>query len=93
VACFNVFTNLKHTEAYLYLEDRRRCVKPGGIITASFLEFAEPAHWQVFQNNLDAERGGKAPHLDTFIERIALSTWALRLALEALAFVGGQEAP
>ena len=43
VCAFSVFTHLLHTETYLYLEDIRRVLRPGGRLVFSFLEFANPA--------------------------------------------------
>ena len=36
---FSVFTHLLHAETYLYLEEMFRCLKLGGAVVCSFLEF------------------------------------------------------
>jgi hypothetical protein len=45
------------------------------------LEFAEPAHWQVFEGT------PKAPHLNAFIERPVIRLWAEKLGFEVQEFI------
>ncbi|SEI42831.1 class I SAM-dependent methyltransferase [Paraburkholderia diazotrophica] len=90
IACaFSVFTHLLHYETYLYLEDMRRALKPGGLIVFSFLEFAEKGHWHVFESTVDAQRVKQVGHLNTFIERNAIQAWAEHLKLEVVQFIDG----
>lgn len=93
VVAFSLFTHLLHAESYIYLEEMRRVLKPGGKAVFSFLEFATPGHWQVFADTVNAQRADSAPHLNMFIERGAISVWAERLGFEAQQFVGATEAP
>lgn len=81
VCFFSVFTHLLHEQSYVYLEEARRVLKPGGKIVFSFLEFAEAGHWPEFVNTLaDARNGGEHP-LNVFIERPAIQAWARHLGL------------
>jgi SAM-dependent methyltransferase len=81
VSAFSLFTHLLHAETYIYLEECKRVLKPGGRIVFSFLEFAEPAHWDVFVHTRNATRTNTADHLNTFIERGAIATWAAHAGL------------
>lgn len=93
VAAFSVFTHLLHAETYLYMEDIRRVLRPGGRLVLSFLEFADPEHWLVFEGTVDAQRHSTLPHLNQFIERNAIDLWCRRLGYEREAFIDGADAP
>ncbi|MBX6374924.1 MAG: class I SAM-dependent methyltransferase [Acetobacteraceae bacterium] len=93
VCAFSVFTHLLHEETYLYLEDIRRVLKPGGRCVFSFLEFAEPNHWRIFEATVEGRRVGAVPHLNTFIERSTIEAWARQLGFRETIFIGGCEAP
>ncbi len=85
VCFFSVLTHLLHEQSYWYLEEARRVVRPGGTILASFLEFADPAHWHAFAKQVEnAKRPDHADPLSVFIERDVLRTWAGRLDLEVV---------
>jgi len=88
---FSVFTHLLHTETYLYLEDAFRVLRPGGQVIMSFLEFAGPPHWTVFEQTLEAQRNSEAPHLNTFIERNAIGTWCDHIGFKVVEFANGWE--
>ena len=88
VCFFSVFTHLLHEHSYLYLEEARRVLKPGGRIVFSFLEFEVPEHWTVFENNV--RRSGDRP-LDMFVGRDAIRAWAAHLQLAVLAIHPGNE--
>jgi ubiquinone/menaquinone biosynthesis C-methylase UbiE len=49
VCFFSVFTHLLEEESFLYLEEARRVLKPGGRIVASYLDIADPHHWEIFE--------------------------------------------
>lgn len=93
VSAFSVFTHLLHAETFLYMEDIRRVLRPGGKLVFSFLEFADPAHWVVFSGTVDAQRHNTLPHLNQFIERSAIALWGERLGYELEGFVSGSDAP
>jgi ubiquinone/menaquinone biosynthesis C-methylase UbiE len=92
IACaFSVFTHLLHHESYIYLEDIKRVLKPGGKIVFSFLEFASTSHWNVFEITVNAARTATMPPLNQFIERNAIDVWAKRLGLFIERYVEGGE--
>ena len=88
VCFFSVFTHLLHEQSYVYLRDAKRVLKSGGRIVFSFLEFAIPSHWNVFEGTL-ANRG--AEHLNVFIGRDAVQAWAEHLELEVVAICDGDK--
>ena len=81
ICAFSVFTHLYHHESYIYFADAMRSLRNGGRFVFSFLEFAEPAHWQVFKDT------PKAPHLNAFIERPVIRLWAEKLGFEVQEFI------
>ena len=87
VCFFSVFTHLLHEHSYTYLREARRVLKPGGRIVFSFLEFAMPNHWPVFESMIADVRGDKP--LNMFISRDAIHTWASHLNLEVVAIHDG----
>lgn len=89
VCFFSVFTHLLHEESYTYLEEAKRVIKPRGIIIFSFLEFAIPSHWDVFQRVLDDNRPDKV--LNQFISRDAIMAWAEHLNLQILEITDGDK--
>jgi SAM-dependent methyltransferase len=88
VCFFSVFTHLLHEQSYAYLRDAKRVLKRGGRIVFSFLEFAIPSHWNVFEGTL-ANLG--AEHLNVFIGRDAVHAWARHLELELVAICDGDK--
>ena len=93
VCAFSLFTHLHQAETFLYLEDARRVLHPGGKVVFSFLEFAEPSHWPVFVGTLGAYRTNSVPHLNQFIERSQIDIWCTHLTFEREVFIGASEAP
>jgi ubiquinone/menaquinone biosynthesis C-methylase UbiE len=87
VCAFSLFTHLLHAESYIYLEECVRILKPGGKIVFSFLEFAEPSHWNVFTHTKNTVQARTAEHLNMFIERNAIETWAKHLGLAVDRFI------
>jgi SAM-dependent methyltransferase len=79
VCFFSVFTHLMHEHSYLYLQEARRVLKPGGVIVFSFLDFTVNAHWPIFENTVN-NKDGDAP-LNVFIGRDAITAWAEHLDL------------
>jgi ubiquinone/menaquinone biosynthesis C-methylase UbiE len=89
VCFFSVFTHLLHDESYKYLAEAKRVLKPGGKIVFSFLEFAIPSHWSIFQGVLDDNRPDKV--LNQFISRDAIKAWTEHLNLQILEINDGDK--
>ena len=89
ICFFSVFTHLLHEESYRYLAEAARVVKPKGRIILSFLEFAIPSHWTVFEQDLADRRPDKV--LNQFLSRDALEAWAAHLGLEIVDFHDGDK--
>lgn len=92
-AAFSIFTHLLHTETYIYLEEMLRCLKPGGMVVCSFLEFAIGPHWEVFSQTVEQQRISMVPHLNQFTERNQIALWAERLGYASVDFIDGTSAP
>jgi ubiquinone/menaquinone biosynthesis C-methylase UbiE len=90
VCFFSVLTHLLHEQSYLYLEEAKRVLKPGGRIVFSFLEFRMPFHWSVFASTVDDARRNEHP-LNVFIERNAIEAWAAHLGLTVVDMRDGDE--
>jgi SAM-dependent methyltransferase len=84
VTMFSVITHLHAFEAYLYLEDARRVLKPGGQIVVSFLEILNPHHWDMFVESSKAARAGKLQPLNAFVEVAVIEQWASHLGLSVV---------
>jgi ubiquinone/menaquinone biosynthesis C-methylase UbiE len=93
VCAFSVFTHLTHAESFIYLRDIARVLRPGGKLVFSFLEFADPNLWFVFEQTVAGESAGTAPHLNQFIERNAIDLWAEKLGYVREAFIDGTLPP
>jgi len=92
LAAFSVFTHLLPAETYLYLKDAARVLRPGGRLVFSFLEFAEPAHWAVFESTIDGQRRSASPHLNQFVERGTIALWAEKLGYAVEGFIDAHAA-
>jgi ubiquinone/menaquinone biosynthesis C-methylase UbiE len=90
---FSVFTHLLHHESYIYLEDLRRVVRPGGIVIFSFLEFAEASHWSQFEATVNVQRSATLPHLNQFTERSQIELWAEKIGYDSVRFVDSTDSP
>jgi SAM-dependent methyltransferase len=90
VCFFSVFTHLPHEATYAYLLDCWRALRPGGAVVASFLEFADPALWPVFEAMVGSI--SSATHLNQFIHRDDLRTWCTSIGLVPERFIGATEA-
>jgi ubiquinone/menaquinone biosynthesis C-methylase UbiE len=93
VCAFSVFTHLRHSETYLYLEDIRGVLRTEGKLIFSFLEFAEPSHWGIFEQTVIQEHHRSLTHLNEFIERDAIQLWCEKLGYQVEAFIDGDAAP
>ena len=91
VCAFSLFTHLLHEETYLYLEQIHRCLKQGGKLIFSFLEFSQSSHWTIFNETVKARRNGTSCHLNMFIERNVIDKWAQILGFSQPRYVDGSE--
>jgi ubiquinone/menaquinone biosynthesis C-methylase UbiE len=91
ICAFSVFTHLLHAESYIYLEHMQRCLKAGGCIIFSFLEFASSEHWEIFEATVAGHRASAVPHLNMFIERNAIDVWCAHLGLRREGFIGATD--
>lgn len=91
ICAFSLFTHLLHAESYIYLEECKRVLKPGGSVIFSFLEFAESGHWDVFLETKVATKTKNLSHLNMFIERSTISVWASKLGFEVSGFISPSE--
>lgn len=89
VCFFSVFTHILHEQCYVYLQEARRVLRPGGRVVFSFLEFTNPNHWWCFEAAV-REIGLGLP-LYVFIDRDAIRTWAAHLDFRVDALYGGDE--
>lgn len=90
VCFFSVFTHLLHEQTYVYLEEARRALKPGGRIVFSFLDFTVPSHWRIFEANIADLRINAHP-LNMFMSCDAIAVWAERLGMRIVALQPGEQ--
>jgi len=93
VASFSVFTHLLQAETYIYLQDIKRTLKPGGKLVLSFLEFQCDSHWAAFESTVAAQREQRRVVLNMFHERSVIETWSNRLGYVMEAYIPGTGAP
>ncbi|MFO1323155.1 MAG: class I SAM-dependent methyltransferase [Burkholderiales bacterium] len=79
VSFFSVFTHLLHEQSYVYLQEARRVLKPGGRVVFSFIEFASAHQWKIFEENV-RDLGRPVP-LNMFVGRDAIGAWAAHLPM------------
>jgi ubiquinone/menaquinone biosynthesis C-methylase UbiE len=91
VCAFSLFTHLLHEESYIYLQESHRVLKPGGKFVMSFLEFASPSHWAIFQPTMEARRHNARQPLNMFIERNVIDVWCGHLGFVRESFVDGTD--
>jgi SAM-dependent methyltransferase len=87
VCFFSVLTHLLHEDAYRYLAEAHRVLKPGGKVVLSFLEFKIYCHWDVFQEMVNHREPGR-PH-NQFMSRDAIASWAAHLGFSVEATYDG----
>ncbi len=76
VCFFSVFTHLLHEDSYRYLLEAHRVLRPGGRVVFSFLEFAVPSTWTVFENTVRARQAHVPHHHNQFLSRDAIQAWS-----------------
>ncbi|QGZ37003.1 class I SAM-dependent methyltransferase [Stappia indica] len=89
VTSFSLFTHLLHEETYLYMEEVRRVLRPGGTFLFSFLEFGSRDHFSVFAGSVEQQRNGTKPVLNMFIERNVIELWAKKLGFAVETYIDG----
>lgn len=90
VTFFSVFTHLRHEESFIYLQEAKRVLKPGGVAVFSFLDFTEPAHWEIFA--VDVRHARQERPVMQFMDRNSLPIWAGHLDLDVVDIRGASEA-
>lgn len=89
-ACFfSVFTHLHDEDIFRYLDEAKRILRPGGYMVFSFLDFAVPSHWTVFELSLNDTNPDAV--LNKFISRDAIAAWAQHLQLNIARIYDGSE--
>lgn len=89
-ACFfSVFTHVAHEHTYLYLEEARRLLRPGGLVVFTFLEFGIPSHWAQFESAVRGFGLNREPIV--FLDRHAIGRFAEQLGYDVLALVDGDK--
>jgi SAM-dependent methyltransferase len=91
VCFFSVFTHLSHEQSYLYLQEAKRVLKPGGRILFSFLDFSVPGHWPVFEAAMGDASTSSQP-LIVFLSKEAIPVWASHLGLTVQSIQDGDNA-
>ena len=89
VCFFSVFTHLLHEQTFIYLEEAKRVLKPGGTIVFSFLEFRMESHWAVFDATVRESRAASGHPLNVFFDRDAIAAWARMLGMKIVQFRDG----
>jgi len=87
VTAFSVLTHLLPHESYIYLEDMRRALSPGGKIVFSFLECA--LHWPIFERRVAEHRANIRSVMVTFLEQPMIDAWAAHLGLKIECYLRG----
>jgi SAM-dependent methyltransferase len=92
ITFFSVFTHLLHEEAFVYLEEAKRVLKPGGTVVFSFLDYGVSHNWGVFQSNIEWVRSRSyMGHINIFMHPADLNLWADKLGFTVAATIRGDE--
>lgn len=91
ICAFSLFTHLLHEETYIYLREAHQCLKEGGKLVFSFLEFRERAHWKIFDETVKSRHLGKRLHLNMFIERNVIEKWSQALGFSQPSYTDGTD--
>jgi SAM-dependent methyltransferase len=90
MACFfSVFTHITPEHTYLYLQEMKRLLKPGGTVVFSFLEFGVPSHWTMFEGAVRNFVAEAEPIV--FLDRQGIASFATALGLEIVSFQDGDK--
>lgn len=92
VASFSVFTHILPEESFVYLEEARRVLKPGGRVVFSFLEQRVGMAWAIFEQNVAwVRQRTMTGHLNVFLHPDDLALWADKLGFTVTALIRGDE--
>lgn len=90
VAFFSVGTHMMNEEFFLYLREARRVLKPGGRIVFSFLDLLTPHGRSILGQTSDVVGAGhRLEHLNVFMGRGDIPTWADLVDMELVDVVAG----
>lgn len=89
ICFFSVFTHLLDEDIYRFLIEAKRVARPRAKIVFSYLDFAVPAHWAVFESTLANRDPNRA--LNKFISKPAIAKWAEKLGLTLEKLYDGPE--
>ncbi len=84
VCFFSVVTHLLHEQSYVYLQEAKRVLKPGGKIVFSFLDFTVEGHWPVFETTIKSI-DTRDRSLNVFMSKDATEVWAKHLEMDIVA--------
>jgi SAM-dependent methyltransferase len=87
VCFFSVFTHLLHEDIYRYLAEAKRVLRPGGKVVFSYLDFAVPSHWTIFESSV--RNFSPDAVLNMFVGKDAIHTWCGHLDFEVTALRDG----
>ena len=88
VTFFSVLTHTTHEESFKYLQEAARCLKIGGHVIVSFLEFRIRCHWETFMVSVNAKPGWLWIQ---FVDRDAITAWARHSGLVVESFFDGDK--
>ncbi|MSU50863.1 MAG: class I SAM-dependent methyltransferase [Opitutus sp.] len=89
VCFFSVFTHLLHEDIYKYLIEAKRVLRPGGKVVFSFLDFAVPSHWMIFDLKVADSNPNRV--LNMFVSKDAIQAWSQHLELDVTAIHDGHQ--
>jgi SAM-dependent methyltransferase len=88
VCAFSLMTHLLDTEVRIYFRETARVLKPGGGAIFSFLDFALPQHFAMFEAHI---AHSKPDHdILKFFEKDTLQRFATRSGMDVIGFIDAQ---